>query len=153
MKTFLQFIQENIIQEENDLQILIGEATEDANIKGWMSPTGKVYLFPSDDEHCDNHHPDSKIDPYEDDPMKSVNAGLRRGYARFGCGLNQYFIHYSKKSKGGKKAAEFALKYLNPQRFSEIDVEDAPWTSKNLGDEHGGSFKSPSEAMRYIQAN
>lgn len=131
------------------------------DIKGWMSPKGKVHIFDSGTEHGLNLPPEIKRDtekpkyPFSKSEVGS-NLALSKGYARFGKegNLNLFnYIHFDHTLADGKKSAVHALRYLDPDSISHrphIDITKAKTLHQSLYDREELQTNKRSEALTFI---
>jgi hypothetical protein len=125
-------------------------------IRGWMSPTGKVHLFPAEEEHCDNLHPDLRK-KVKQGTFNTIRDANKLGYTRFGHAINDdgteiIYVHYDKSSPKGRESAKHTLRYLKPSQNSKVIMTDAPGWSRN-GNFNREKELTPSAAFRHIREN
>jgi CRISPR/Cas system CMR-associated protein Cmr5 small subunit len=117
--------------------LVLKEARDTSEIKGWMSPTGKITSVPYNAAHHEVLPPEikTKVRNKSKTGMDLVHIAQKvHGYARFGKIVNRsigdgsYFIyiHFDKKNPSGIKAAIHALEYLNAERGDHINIITTP---------------------------
>ena len=114
-------------------------------IKGWMSPSGKVHNVKSGHEHFDNHHPEYlRIAAQKKLPTNgrlSLQAAQKHGFVRFGKLRGsihgpQPFVHYDSRHPQGAETAMKALRYMEPEHDEQVSLSGRAglWKGKKSQD-------------------